>query len=340
MRKQRFVLATLVALAASTAAHAHHSGAQFDPRQTATVEGTVQRFEWANPHVYIFLEQTAEDGKKVQWTIEGIGPGPLRRLGWTQNTLVAGDAIAVTGSLARSGTKTMNLLSLRKGGEVLYEAQGLVGLLSTANDAPAAAAAGLDGVWATLLSMDVVVRLAVAPKGAVPLTAAGDAAFASYDEARMSPVLACVPQPAPFFMFVPDLKRITTREKTITIAGDYDAAERTIHLDALDHSGATPTQQGHSIGRWEGDTLVIDTVQFASYRIGNAWGVPSGEQKHLVERLTRNATGASLTYEFELTDPEFLAAPVTGKVEWAYRPGLELERETCNPETARRFSIQ
>lgn len=78
------LLTALVALA-TTAAHAHHSGAQFDPRQMVTIEGAVLRFEWANPHVYIIVEQTAEDGKKIEWTVEGAGTGPLRRLGWTQD---------------------------------------------------------------------------------------------------------------------------------------------------------------------------------------------------------------------------------------------------------------
>src|SRR5262245_54423479 len=109
-------VATVVVMAtvfADPAAHAHHSGAQFDRSRTVAVEGTVLRIDWANPHVYILLEQTAENGNKVEWTIEAVGPGPLVRLGWARDTLVAGDVIAVTGNPGRGGSaKTLNLLSL------------------------------------------------------------------------------------------------------------------------------------------------------------------------------------------------------------------------------------
>jgi hypothetical protein len=139
-------------------------------------------------------------------------------------------------------------------------------------------------------------------------------------------------------MYVPDLKRITTTDSAITIAGEYDAAVRTVHLDAADHDGATPSLHGHSIGRWEGETLVIETAAFAAHRIGNAFGVPSGSQKRLVERLTRHPDGTGLTYRFELSDPEFLAAPVTGEVRWAYRPDTAFAPEQCTRESARRFA--
>jgi hypothetical protein len=303
-----------------------------------TIEGVVSHYEWANPHVYIFLDENAANGKKVTWKIEAAGAGPLRRLGWSRETLATGDEIKVTGNPDRSeAAKTLNLLSLRKSGDVLFDSQSLVGIFATASDSPTAVALSLDGTWATLLAMDVILPLSVAPKGAIALTPAGMAALDNYDERTMSPVLECIPQPAPFFMFVPDLKRITTTDAAVTIAGDYDATERTIHLGVADHSGATPSLHGHSIGHWEGETLVIDTAAFANHRIGNALGVPSGSEKRLIERLTRNEDATTLTYRFELSDPEFLAAPVTGEVRWAYRPNIRFEPEQCTRESARRF---
>jgi hypothetical protein len=59
--------------------------------------------------------------------------------------------------------------------------------------------------------------------------------------------------------------------------------------------------------------------------------------KHLVERLTLDEGGTSLTYSFELTDPEFLVAPVSGRVQWSHRPDLDFEPQECDLETARRF---
>jgi hypothetical protein len=85
---------------------------------------------------------------------------------------------------------------------------------------------------------------------------------------------------------------------------------------------------------------VIDSAQFAYYALGNGYGLPSGLQKHLVERLTPGADGASLTYHFEMTDPEFLAAPVTGDVPWVFRPNLQYAPLKCDLKNARRFTGQ
>ncbi len=64
----------------------------------------------------------------------------------------------------------------------------------------------------------------------------------------------------------------------------------------------------------DGSTLVIDTAHFASHKTGNGYtGVPSGPMKHLVERLALDEGGTTLSYSFELRDPEFLAAPCRAK---------------------------
>lgn len=71
--------------------------------------------------------------------------------------------------------------------------------------------------------------------------------------------------------------------------------------------------------------------------MGSGIGLPSGPRKRLVERLTLAEDGKSLSYRYELTDPDFIAAAVTGEVEWAYRPDSEYAPATCDPEIARRF---
>ena len=71
--------------------------------------------------------------------------------------------------------------------------------------------------------------------------------------------------------------------------------------------------------------------------MGNGSGVPSGSQKHLIERLTINADGKSLSYHFELSDPEYLASPFTGDTDWTFSPDVEFITDECNLESARRF---
>ena len=55
---------------------------------------------------------------------------------------------------------------------------------------------------------------------------------------------------------------------------EFEGIERIVHMGAESHDGAAISLQGHSIGRWEGDTLVVDTTHFAEHRVGNAMGVP------------------------------------------------------------------
>jgi Family of unknown function (DUF6152) len=332
----RFIC-SVFALTATVAAHAHHSGAFYDQGQQITIEGTVARYEWANPHVYVYVEQTAEDGRVIEWEVETLTPGAMRRQGWSPDTLRAGDGIVVIGNPARNVENTSLYPTLiRRGDSTLYEQMAGFQRLATASAADETVATGLDGTWATLLALDVLMRFA---QPNLPLTDAGTAALAGYDYRTMDPEIDCVSNPAPLFMIEPDIKRVSTRNGLVVIGGGW--SERTIHMDDSTHVGASPSPQGHSIGRWEGSTLVIDTAHFTDNRTGNAYaGVPSGAMKHLVERLTLDEGGKSLTYSFELTDPEFLAAPVLGRVKWSHRPDLDFVSEKCDLENARRFIEQ
>ena len=114
--------------------------------------------------------------------------------------------------------------------------------------------------------------------------------------------------------------------------------DRIIYVDGRGHpENAEPSSQGHSIGRWEDDVLVVDTVHFTEHLVGNAFGVPSGFGKHLTERLSLSEDGTRMNYSFSLEDPEFLTAAVTGEGRWNYSPEHEFERLPCDPEVARRF---
>ena len=66
------------------------------------LEGVVTRYEWANPHVYIWLAAPDASGEAVEWEIEAQPPAMLRRMGWSQDTLSVGDTIQATGNPARN----------------------------------------------------------------------------------------------------------------------------------------------------------------------------------------------------------------------------------------------
>ena len=94
---------------------------------------------------------------------------------------------------------------------------------------------------------------------------------------------------------------------------------------------------GHSIGWWEDDTLVVDTRNFADHRSPYQIGIPSGAQKHVVERYRLNDDGLHLDVEFTLEDPEFLAEPMVHRRPLIYSPHLAMFPGECDPEATRRF---
>ena len=72
---------------------AHHSFAMFDNEHQTKIEGTVTKFEWTNPHVYIQLAVFEADGKVRNYAVECANPGILNRVGWKFNVVKPGDKV-------------------------------------------------------------------------------------------------------------------------------------------------------------------------------------------------------------------------------------------------------
>jgi len=91
---------------------------------------------------------------------------------------------------------------------------------------------------------------------------------------------------------------------------------RTIHLDMDSHpSNIELSRAGHSIGHWDGDTLVVDTVGFEEGFLDTRQGVKHSTQLHVVERFSLSEDGNSLLRSYEGEDPLYLTAPFTGRDE-------------------------
>jgi Family of unknown function (DUF6152) len=96
-------------------AAAHHSFALFDMTKSVMLEGTVKRFEWTNPHSWIFLDVIGPQNVNEEWTIELPAAGALAREGWTPNYLAAGERIIVRINPLRDGKKGGSLESFTPG---------------------------------------------------------------------------------------------------------------------------------------------------------------------------------------------------------------------------------
>ena len=107
MNRRALLTAGLSVLCGATLAHAHHSTAMYDMANPVTVKGTVKRFEWTNPHAFIYLEVKDDKGAATEWEIELMSLNHLRSYGWIRSTVKPGDVISATGGAARSGAPSM-----------------------------------------------------------------------------------------------------------------------------------------------------------------------------------------------------------------------------------------
>jgi hypothetical protein len=86
---------------------AHHSTAMYNMASPVTVTGVVKRFEWTNPHAFVFLDVKDDKGETVEWEVEMMSLNHLRGYGWVRDTVKPGDVISCTGGSAKSGAPSM-----------------------------------------------------------------------------------------------------------------------------------------------------------------------------------------------------------------------------------------
>lgn len=104
------VVAVGAALLLGSSSLAHHSGALFyDPDGSISLTGVVNHFNFRNPHAIVELLVTLDDGEEQRWTAETAAPSALRRRGWNQDSLQAGETVTLDGFRARDGSRLMRI---------------------------------------------------------------------------------------------------------------------------------------------------------------------------------------------------------------------------------------
>jgi len=330
----RLAYATLAFLLTASPAHSHHSGAVFDTSVIRAVEGTVSRFRWGNPHVYIYVSAENARGELEEWEIETDATPILTRSGWSSSTLVPGETVVARVNPVRDPTRThARLVSLTKqDGSVWSARSSFAG--STSDLASKAQAQSIAGIWATPLSTNA--QLWALRDSQRKLTDAAAAIQAAYDPAD-SPAGQCIAYPTPTFLAVPYLNEIAIFDDRITITGEFYNTVRTIWTDGRGHpDDGELTNQGHSVGHWEGDVLVVDTTLLQEHRSSLIDGSPMGPRRHITERFRLSEDRTQLVIDFRVEDPDYLAEPFSGTLAWVYMPGLELVGIDCDPDVSRR----
>jgi len=113
MKKTILVAASALLLAALPSLAHHSFAAEYDGTKPATIKGTVTQVEWINPHSWVHVEATDENGKVTQWACETAPPNILYRAGWRRDSLKPGDQVVIEGFLAKDGSHTMTARSVQ-----------------------------------------------------------------------------------------------------------------------------------------------------------------------------------------------------------------------------------
>jgi hypothetical protein len=157
--------------------------------------------------------------------------------------------------------------------------------------------------------------MAAAGGPAIALTPAGEAASKAYDERFDDPALKCNPGNIIFgWTHDQNVNRIVQGKDKIVLTYGYMDFVRTIHMNMAQHpKKITPSTGGHSIGKWDGDTLVVDTIGFKPSALIPIRAIMHSDQLSVIERFTLDNTAGTLTREYVATDPLYLQAPYTNR---------------------------
>ena len=344
MRHSAVFAAAVLAL---SSAAAHHAEMGIDTNSLVELEGTVTEFSWRNPHVYISVDTADAGGESAEWTIQTSSTLTLTRLGWSADALAVGDRVTVRASPAQDGRAYGILRTIEKAGGIVLPTSFDRGSGEPLLAQPqvTARATSLAGRWRADTS-----KLTTYPGGFdgyfhanLRLTAQGAAAQAAYRPLSFdNPASHCIGPPAPALIIYTNLYpleiQINEADETVVFRTEYFDELRTVYMDGRAHpQDGVRFPNGHSIGWWEDDVLVVDTRLFADHRSPYQIGVPSGARKHLVERYRLIEDGARLLVEFTLADPQYIAEPLTHARELIYSPDVEMVRFDCDQTSSERF---
>ena len=110
----RLCVLSLGITGAGAAVEAHHSQSQFEPEKTVSIQGTLTRLSWRNPHTLFLIQGKLVEGADAEreWTVEGPSPQQLTKVGWGATVSKAGDKVTFSGRPRRDGKPELLLLTV------------------------------------------------------------------------------------------------------------------------------------------------------------------------------------------------------------------------------------
>lgn len=334
---QSALVAGVCGLLSCTPSLAHHGAPGFDFQKPVTLEGRIIEVQWKNPHMYFTLGTNGVDGKPRVLEIEAASPPQVVAFGMPRGTLKPGLQVRV---VAFGRLKNPDGADYK--GATVTLPDGVTYLLENSGRAApvrqTVAARALSGRWVPASARNFGEYMQAEAK-ARKATASGVQAALDAQAGNFTNTCANIARESLSFMMAASggLRTIDVGARAVVLRIDAGAGviERTVDLVRKVHpANVAPTPHGHSIGSWEGKTLVIDTAAFAAYSV---FPLQQGARRHMIERLTLEEGGHHLRYEFTVEDPDYYPQPLRFSMQWTHRPDIEMSGAPCDDENARKF---
>jgi hypothetical protein len=192
------------------------------------------------------------------------------------------------------------------------------------NAAPQKAIPDFSGVWQIAKPQGTLF-----PNGGAPLTPWAAAKFKAANPQTNDPNLGCLPEGMPRFMLsIPLPMEIFQVPTRIVMIREGVQLYRQIYLNRQHAKDLDPTYSGDSVGKWEGDTLVVDTIGLNDKTWVDNAGIPHSEAMHVVERI-RRTDHDTLVDDLTIEDPKAFTKPITAQRVYKLRPGWEIQEFVC-----------
>jgi len=359
------VAAIVLLLAVAPLSAQRPFSATYDPSRRITLKGAVTRIDWVNPRAFIFLNVT-DAGAVANWAVEIGNPLDLERDGWKRTSLGIGDVVTAEGILAFGQAKqalATSVVMVRTGKKLFVPKPRVSAPRQPAPRWPEGRVRlgpppGKKGYWGAAS----VTALAETASPAIPMNRDGllanlsDAgrvapfqtwakALYEYRQRRLlqdDPAARCLPTGGPrLFRTPPGFQFVEQRElgRILVLAGGGDRNWRVIYTDGRPQGQpdeVVRSYYGNSVGHWEGDRLVVDSIGFNERFWFTSGGLPHTEALHLVERFSRPDLN-TLKYEVTVDDPRAYTRPWTGgwTVQWV--PDEEIQESFCEENAESTF---
>jgi hypothetical protein len=367
MKPLTIALTCLGLLGAMPASAQQPFQATYDRERQITLEGAVTRIDWVNPRAYFFIDIRDADGAVANWAVEVGNPLDLERDGWTRGALAIGDPVRIEGTPARGTRRQVfaRAVVLVRTGARLFTRPARLAAPSAAPAprwpdgrvrlgappggkgywGPASAAALVENTGTAIPADEagLLINLADADRAA-PLLPWAKAVYLYRQRTLLQddPLARCLPPGGPRQFQRPNgFQFVEQRElgRVLVLLGGGNRNWRVIHTDGRQPGGPAAmvrSYYGHSVGRWEGDTLVVDSSGYNERFWFSNGGLPHTEALRLVERFSRRDFD-TLEYEVTVDDPRTYSRPWTGGWTIPWVPDREIQEYFCEEHAEATF---